>query len=60
MMQGSQLRPYFATPYGDMMLAGCFGLLTAVADKLPQFRQSIWTSLRDGLGKPPWEIVDAG
>ena len=58
MMQGSMLRPYFATPFGDMMLAGCFGLLTAVADKLPQFSDPIWASLREGLGKPPWEIVE--
>jgi len=41
-----------------MMLAGCFGLLTAVADKLPQFRESIWTSLQNGPGKPPWEITE--
>jgi uncharacterized protein (DUF1786 family) len=28
---GSALAPYEATPHGDMMLAGCFGLLRAVA-----------------------------
>ncbi len=27
MMKHSQLHPYFAVPGGDMMLAGCFGLL---------------------------------
>ena len=27
----SRLRPYFAVPYGDMMLAGCFGLVRAYA-----------------------------
>ncbi|UCC54320.1 MAG: DUF1786 domain-containing protein [Anaerolineaceae bacterium] len=58
MMQGSPLRPYFATPYGDMMLAGCFGLLTAVADKLPQFSEPIWSSLRKNQGRPPWEIEE--
>ena len=26
MLAGSALRPYFAVPHGDMMLAGCFGL----------------------------------
>lgn len=26
-------RPYFAAPYGDMMLTGCFGLLRAWAEK---------------------------
>jgi hypothetical protein len=58
MMQGSPLRPYFATPYGDMMLAGCFGLLTAAADKLPQFSEPIWDALRSNKGRPPWEIEE--
>jgi uncharacterized protein (DUF1786 family) len=56
MMQNSPLRPYFATPYGDMMVAGCFGLLTAVADKLPHLTDPIWAALRGRTGKPPWEI----
>lgn len=29
MLLNSNYRPYFATPYGDMMLAGCFGLVRA-------------------------------
>ncbi|MGZ3622575.1 MAG: DUF1786 domain-containing protein [Ktedonobacteraceae bacterium] len=32
MLRGSVLHPYEATPHGDMMLAGCFGLLRALAD----------------------------
>ena len=32
MLRGSKLHPYEATPHGDMMLAGCFGLLRALAD----------------------------
>ena len=32
MLRGSALHPYEATPHGDMMLAGCFGLLRALAD----------------------------
>ncbi len=31
MLTRSRYRPYFATPYGDMMLAGCFGLVRAYA-----------------------------
>jgi uncharacterized protein (DUF1786 family) len=31
LLRGSSLRPYEAVPHGDMMLAGCFGLLRAVA-----------------------------
>lgn len=32
MLLHSELKPYFAVPYGDMMLAGDFGLLHAFAD----------------------------
>ena len=56
MMAGSPLRPYFATPFGDMMVAGCFGLLTAVAAKFPQFSEPIWQSLHGSSGRPPWEL----
>ncbi|HEX6033401.1 MAG TPA: DUF1786 family protein [Anaerolineales bacterium] len=29
------LHPYFAVPFGDMMIAGCFGLLAATAELMP-------------------------
>ena len=32
-LEGSKLRPYFATPHGSMMLAGPFGLVRAWAEK---------------------------
>lgn len=35
MLRALQLNPYFAVPYGDMMLAGAFGLLHAYADLNP-------------------------
>ncbi len=59
MMQDSSLRPYFAAPFGDMMLTGCFGLLAGVAEVMPEFREAIWDSLRGkgGSGTPPWEII---
>lgn len=56
MLNQSLLRPYFAAPFGDMMMAGCFGLLTAVAAKLPALLEPIWTSLQGGHGRPPWEL----
>jgi uncharacterized protein (DUF1786 family) len=56
MIQQSPLRPYFATPFGDMMMGGCFGLLTAVADKFPEFSEAIRTALQTGQGRPPWEL----
>ncbi|HZD56508.1 MAG TPA: DUF1786 domain-containing protein [Anaerolineales bacterium] len=58
MMRTSSLRPHFAVPFGDMMIAGCFGLLAAVADVLPDLAQPIRDSLRGagGSGTPPWEL----
>jgi uncharacterized protein (DUF1786 family) len=58
LMRASQLRPYFAVPFGDMMIAGCFGLLSAVADKMPEIGEPIRASLSGagGSGTPPWEV----
>lgn len=58
MLKGSHLRPYFAAPFGDMMITGCFGLLAAVADLLPELAKPIQASLHDrgGSGAAPWDI----
>ena len=45
LLAGSALRPYFAVPHGDMMLAGCFGLLRALARKRPDWAPAIETAL---------------
>jgi uncharacterized protein (DUF1786 family) len=45
MLRGSLLHPYEATPHGDMMLAGCFGLLRALADHEPTIASLIEPSL---------------
>jgi len=45
MLRGSALYPYEATPHGDMMLAGCFGLLRALADHEPEMAQLVEASL---------------
>jgi uncharacterized protein (DUF1786 family) len=58
LMMGSSLRPYFAAPFGDMMLSGCFGLLAATADVLPDLAEPIRASL-SGKGSSetaPWDI----
>lgn len=57
MMRQSSLSPYFAVPFGDMMIAGCFGLLSAVADLLPDLHDPIRQALTSpqGIGRPPWE-----
>jgi uncharacterized protein (DUF1786 family) len=59
LMLASALRPYFAAPFGDMMIAGCFGLLAAVADVLPELAEPVQASLRlqGGRGAPPWEVL---
>lgn len=41
----SRLSPYFAAPFGSMMLAGCFGLARAVALKLPEWQAEIERAL---------------
>lgn len=52
------LRPYFPAPFGDMMIAGCFGLLAAVADVRLELAGPIRKSLRGvgGSGTAPWEV----
>jgi hypothetical protein len=51
------LRPYFPAPFGDMMIAGCFGLLAAAADVMPELAGPILTSLHgsDRSGVAPWD-----
>ncbi|MEP7355974.1 MAG: DUF1786 family protein [Anaerolineales bacterium] len=49
--------PYFAVPGGDMMLAGCFGLLRALAGAYPGLAGPILHSLAGGAGRPPWEAA---
>jgi uncharacterized protein (DUF1786 family) len=58
MMQSSELRPYYPAPFGDMMIAGCFGLLAATADLVPETSEAIRASLarKGGSGTPPWEL----
>ena len=51
------LRPYYAVPFGDMMIAGCFGLLAAAAEIMPEVTESVIGSLRGrrGHGVAPWD-----
>lgn len=45
---------YFATPYGDMMLAGCYGLIRAYADLIPDHAEIIQRAMSGGDGKALW------
>ncbi len=53
------LRPYFPAPFGDMMITGCFGLLAAAADVIPELADPIRASLYgfDRSGAAPWDTV---
>lgn len=45
LLHGSAMQPYFAVPYGDMMMAGCYGLVRACASQLPDLAQAIHSRL---------------
>lgn len=57
LMDDSMLRPYFAAPFGDMMLTGCYGLLAAAAEKLPDLKEPVMSALSGRTGIPPWEAA---
>ncbi len=48
-IRGTALAPYFAAPFGDMMIGGCFGLLRAFAEVHPFAREAV----DSGLGPLP-------
>jgi uncharacterized protein (DUF1786 family) len=52
------LRPYFPAPFGDMMLTGCFGLLAATKDVMPELADPIRASLykKEGSNITPWDV----
>jgi uncharacterized protein (DUF1786 family) len=55
-MNTSSLRTYNAVPFGDMMLAGCFGLLRAAAERLPEYREELLGMLGGGYSRSaPWD-----
>jgi len=56
LLDGSRLHPYLAVPHGDMMLAGCFGLLRALATRVPTFAPAI----EEALGPLPNPPPDSG
>jgi uncharacterized protein (DUF1786 family) len=57
MLSGSVLKPHFAVPFGDMMVAGCYGLLAAAADHIPQLTDLLQRALNrsENSGRAPWE-----
>jgi len=57
LMRGSRQAPYFAAPYGDMMIAGCFGLVRICADLMPDWSEIIVDSLGGAERGAPWELL---
>ena len=57
LMHGSAHTPYFAVPYGDMMIAGCFGLVRAFTDVYPQHQAVILEALGGAAHGAPWELL---
>jgi uncharacterized protein (DUF1786 family) len=57
MMEDSKLRTHMAVPFGDMMIAGCFGLLRATVDLLPDLAGPIMEAL-NGIQpqRAPWDV----
>ena len=56
-MRDSLHQPYFAVPLGDMMIAGCFGLLRAYADRFPEQAAEILASLHGSIKPAVWETA---
>jgi uncharacterized protein (DUF1786 family) len=58
MLAGSKLNPYFPAPFGDMMITGCFGLLAAVGDVLPNLKDEIDAQMNNNSNhsNSPWDI----
>ena len=54
-MRNSRHQPYFAVPLGDMMIAGCYGLLRAYADRFPEHAEVILESLQGSIKPAVWE-----
>ncbi|MCC7368580.1 MAG: DUF1786 domain-containing protein [Chloroflexi bacterium] len=55
LLRGSRHRPYLAVPHGDMMLAGCFGLLRAYAANDAEVRAAVEAQLGprpEGVARP--------
>jgi uncharacterized protein (DUF1786 family) len=57
LMNTSRHSPYFVVPYGDMMIAGCFGLVRACADLMPTWAEVILPALRGTSRGAPWEYL---
>lgn len=60
MMASSRLKPHFACPFGDMMATGCFGLIAATSQLLPQYTEELSDLLTNKAhpDRAPWDVLD--
>lgn len=60
MVRQSALKPHFSAPFGDMMLTGCFGMLSAAAEHYPDLADAIHAAFAaDGIqSRAPWDLPD--
>lgn len=56
MTRHSMHRPYYAVPFGDMMMAGCYGMLAVLPEIYLEHSGPVRDSLRGAAGRPPWEL----
>jgi len=57
MLRDSRLKPLFAAPHGDMMIAGCLGLLLGVAELHPELAEPILAAFAGaGQDAAPWDV----
>jgi uncharacterized protein (DUF1786 family) len=54
LLRHSRHQPYFASPFGDMMLAGCYGMIRAYGDVAPEACEVIEQALAGHNGKALW------
>jgi uncharacterized protein (DUF1786 family) len=54
LLRHSRHHPYFATPFGDMMLSGCYGLIRAYGDVVPEACEVIDRALAGREGRSLW------
>ena len=58
MMRTSGLPLYYAVPFGDMMLTGCFGLMNAIAEYVPDLSEVIRQDPTNNTGgRAPWDFI---
>jgi uncharacterized protein (DUF1786 family) len=57
MMNTSDLPLYYAVPFGDMMLTGCFGLMAAIAEYVPELKEVVLNNMNSNDGIAPWDLA---